>query len=60
MVRRCPFAREETLPVTLSDTLSLLAVDLNADGYDDLLVSGGDGTVTYWAGSPAGLTPPAP
>jgi hypothetical protein len=55
-----PFAREETVPVMLSDALSLLAVDLNADGYDDLLVSAGDGTVTYWAGSPAGLTPPAP
>lgn len=56
-----PFAREETLPVALSDTLRLLAVDLNADGYDDLLVSGGNGTLTYWEGSPAGLTaPPAP
>jgi hypothetical protein len=31
-------------------------VDLNADGYDDLLVEGpGDGTTSWYAGSPAGL-----
>ena len=30
-------------------------VDLNADGYDDLIAPDGDGGVAYYAGSPAGL-----
>lgn len=50
------FAREATLP--LSGNLQV--TDVNADGYDDLLVaSGTDGSLQLWRGSPTGLTAPA-
>jgi FG-GAP repeat len=51
------FARVDALPVPGYVTV----VDMNADGYDDLLVVGRqDGSVQLWTGSPAGLQAPAP
>jgi FG-GAP-like repeat len=49
-----PPARTTALDQSVSRAAAV--VDLNADGYDDLLVEGpGDGTTSFYAGSPTGL-----
>jgi hypothetical protein len=50
-----PFERTSPLDRSVSRAAATI-VDLNADGYDDLLVDGpGDGVTAWYAGSPSGL-----
>ena len=55
-----PATRTTPVDVTIIDFAGVpdaIVVDLNADGYDDLLVSPGSTTAPSWyAGSPSGLS----
>jgi hypothetical protein len=50
-----PYPRTTSLDRSIADT-GAIVVDLNADGYDDLLIPGSDEAgLSWYAGSPSGL-----